>query len=90
MSPALKFDPIEFLEIKITSPSQRKILSQTLLSQITDYFAVRILEELEEDEVKKCNDLPQLLELGKEKIPGFEDKVKKYLNDFKAAFQKKL
>lgn len=84
------FDPLIFLGLSNIKAEDKEKLSQELLEQISKYLAARILELLPEDRVENLTNYDDLLIVTQNKIPGIDEKVKGFLEDFRAEFKKNL
>jgi|WetSurMetagenome_2_1015567.scaffolds.fasta_scaffold577513_2 hypothetical protein len=90
MVKASGFDPLVFLGIKDLRGEGKKEVSDRLRDKISQYILIRIVEDLNPSQLKKIKDPKALFSYVSDKIPGFNTKVKQYLQDFKTEFYKNL
>lgn len=84
------FDPLLFLGITDLKDEEKDIVSRKILDRISQYLAIRIIELLPENDVKDIDDPEKLFSVAKDKVPDFNDKVKKFMGDFKKEFNNNL
>lgn len=80
------FDPLAFLSLHIDQ-SFKEAASQELLDQLSQYFVIRFVEILPEEELKSVNNIGDLFQLAQKNIPEFDSKVKNILEDFQKEYQ---
>jgi hypothetical protein len=90
MSRTSSFDPLDFLDIRDLRGEGKKEVSNRLRDKISQYILIRIVEDLGPSQLKKIKDPKELFSFLSSKIPGFNTKVNKYLQDFKKEFYKNL
>lgn len=84
------FDPLKFLGVTNLKDEEKNTISEKLLSKISQYLLIRIVELLPEGDVKKLNDTEAIFIMAKGKIPDLSTKVKLFLEDFKEEFYKNI
>lgn len=84
------FDPLKFLNITNLKDEEEKIVSKKLLSKISQYLLIRIVELLSEEEIKQFNNPEDIFSMAKDKIPDINTKVKLFLEDFKKEFYRNI
>jgi len=85
------FDPIIFLGINGISEESKIVLRENLISQISEYILISILDtlpdsidkELEDNPIRDISDLEKFLSLS---VPRYKELVNKFLNEFKDNF----
>ena len=87
-------DPISYLEISRDGFSEEELLylRKSLREKMSQYLFIKIADELEEDQVKqllryKAKD--QITSKLQEYFPNLNEKIKKYLEEFKKEFNDK-
>jgi len=84
------FDPLLFLEIKNVDPKDRNKLSFELMSQISEFLAIKTLQLIPGEKAEEFNSLEELFKYAQENILNFDLKVKQFLDEFKKEYQKNL
>lgn len=84
------FDPLLFLGITNLKDEEKNIVSRKILDRISQYFAIRIIELLPENDLRDIDDPEKLFSVAKEKIPDLDKKIKEFLEDFKKEFNNNL
>ena len=84
------FDPLVYLGIKDLKGKEKKEVSKKLIDKLSQYFLIRMVEELNDVQLKGIKDPEKLILVAKSKIPDFDAKVRQYLEDFKTEFYKNL
>jgi hypothetical protein len=89
MTKTLGFDPLVFLGIKGLKNKEKTEASQKLLSKIYQYILIYLVEELDVSSIKNMN-IREVFLVARKRIPNFNEKVKKYLENFKREFNNNL
>lgn len=82
-----KFDIISYLGLNLDLSSQ-EIATKELLDALSKYIIIRIIEIVPEEKLEKLKDEKDLVDIAKNTIPDLNHQVKKFLEDFREAYQK--
>ena len=85
MQKFLGFDPLVYLDIKLKDEGEEEKINQKylLLEQISQYLFIRFSEEISTEKLKSFNNYQDLLSYANKNIPKFQEKIKRYLDEFR-------
>lgn len=86
MKPKLGFDPLLFLGLKV-KVEEKDDKTFKILDDLSKYLVERTLELLPDKEVSKIQTPTQLFDKAKELVPGYKEKVKQFLENFKKNYE---
>lgn len=84
------FDPLVFLGITNFVEKDKQEVSVELITKISQYIFIRIVELLDNEDVNSADDPRKIFALAKTKIPNLDSKIKMFLDDFKEEFNRNL